>query len=258
MSINIQQKSDISYLFSGMGAGNSNVSMGNFLSDYASIKNGSYGKLMKAYYSESANGALKSIVKNSDKNKNNLKGVNSEENQTYATVEKDADTLKNAADGLLGKSLFAMKNVTVKDENGEETTSMDYDREAIYQAVKGFVNSYNALMTSADDTEDTTVQRRVENLANKTFTMNKSLKAVGITFQEDGRLSLDQSTFMKADMSRVKSLFNDNGSYGYQVSAQASLISYAADSAMTKGSAYGMGGSQGVNFNTGNLFNGYF
>ena len=135
---------------------------------------------------------------------------------------------------------------------------MDYDREAIYQAVKGFVNSYNTLMTSADDTGDTTVQRRVENLANKTFTMNKSLKAVGITFQEDGKLSLDQSTFMKADMSRVKSLFNDNGSYGYQVSAQASLISYAADSAMTKGSAYGMGGSQGVNFNTGNLFNGYF
>ena len=50
ISINVNAKQDYSYLFqslstsSGSGLGNLN-----FLSDYASIKNGSYGKLMKAY-----------------------------------------------------------------------------------------------------------------------------------------------------------------------------------------------------------------
>ncbi len=39
-------KQNYSYLFQSM-SGNSNL---NFLSDYMSIKNGSYGKLMKAYY----------------------------------------------------------------------------------------------------------------------------------------------------------------------------------------------------------------
>ena len=39
-------KQNYSFLFQSM-SGNSNL---NFLSDYMSIKNGSYGKLMKAYY----------------------------------------------------------------------------------------------------------------------------------------------------------------------------------------------------------------
>ena len=46
--INVDSRQDYSYLFQGLSGG----SMGNlnFLSDYASIRNGSYGKLMKAYY----------------------------------------------------------------------------------------------------------------------------------------------------------------------------------------------------------------
>ena len=40
-------KTDYSSLFSSVGSGS-----GNWLADYASIKNGSYGKLMKAYYAE--------------------------------------------------------------------------------------------------------------------------------------------------------------------------------------------------------------
>lgn len=50
MGISIQAKTDYSYLFSGLST-SSTGSAGNlnFLSDYAAIKNGSYGKLMKAY-----------------------------------------------------------------------------------------------------------------------------------------------------------------------------------------------------------------
>ena len=48
MSINIQAKPDMSFLLSSLGSGAAGVAVSNFLSDYASIKNGSYGKLMKA------------------------------------------------------------------------------------------------------------------------------------------------------------------------------------------------------------------
>ncbi|MGN0400735.1 MAG: hypothetical protein ACI4HQ_00570 [Acetatifactor sp.] len=260
MGISVQPRSDVSYLFSGMGTGiNSTSSMSSLFSDYASIKNGSYGKLLKAYYNEAAGGALKSAVRDSVGNrKNAVTGMTSEESKAYTRVEKDSDALKSAADGLLGKSLFQKKDITEKDGNGAESTTRDYDKNSIYQAVNGFVNSYNALMTSAEDTEDATLQRRVESLGNKTLGSSKALKAVGITIGEDGRLSLDKDTFMKSDMIRVKSLFNENGSYGYQVSAQASLISYAADSAVEKGSAYSVGGTYSSTFHTGNLFNGYF
>ena len=50
MSINIQAKTNYSFLFSGLSSSASNALSGNWLADYASIKNGSYGKLMKAYY----------------------------------------------------------------------------------------------------------------------------------------------------------------------------------------------------------------
>ena len=53
MGINIQMRNDYSYLFSSLNTSKTG-SAGNlsFLSDYAAIKNGSYGKLMKAYYAE--------------------------------------------------------------------------------------------------------------------------------------------------------------------------------------------------------------
>lgn len=48
ISVNVSNMAnDYSYLFSGTGS-----SSGNWLADYTSIKNGSYGKLMKAYYAE--------------------------------------------------------------------------------------------------------------------------------------------------------------------------------------------------------------
>ena len=50
MSINIQAKTNYSFLFSGLSSSASNALSGNWLADYASIKNGSYAKLMKAYY----------------------------------------------------------------------------------------------------------------------------------------------------------------------------------------------------------------
>ena len=68
MSINIQAKTDVSYLFSSLGSGASGVAGSNFLSDYASIKNGSYAKLMKAYYNNVDNSAVKSAYNNAVKN----------------------------------------------------------------------------------------------------------------------------------------------------------------------------------------------
>ena len=55
MSINIQAKTNYSFLFSGLSSTASNAASSNWLADYASIKNGSYAKLMKAYYGKENN-----------------------------------------------------------------------------------------------------------------------------------------------------------------------------------------------------------
>ncbi len=48
---------DFSALFSGT-SDSSSVGNTNMLSDYAAIKNGSYGKLMKAYYAKQAEAGI--------------------------------------------------------------------------------------------------------------------------------------------------------------------------------------------------------
>ncbi len=256
MSINIQAKQDVSFLFSSLGSGAASVAGSNFLADYASIKNGSYAKLMKAYYGGNASSAVKSVAKSST-TKTNSNVKTSEENKAYSKVQSSADGLKDAADALYAtgsKSVFEQKDITTKDENGVETTTKGYDTEKIYKAVNNFVSNYNAVIQATEDVESDAVGRRTGNMMNATASNLKSLLAIGISINKDGTLELDKDTFMKSEMTTVKSLFSGNGSYGYQVSAQASLISYAAGRETNSGSFYTTKGTYSTNYSSGNLF----
>lgn len=257
MSINIRARSDMTYLFSSLGSAAAGTANSNFLSDYASIKNGSYGKLMKAYYGGVAKEETKTAAR-SQLRRASYAELTKEESRTYAKVQTTTDSLKESADALLGRNLFKQTDVTVKNADGTESVEKGYDREAIYKAVSSFVKDYNSVVSATGDAKDTTLARRVRNMENLTAANEKALAAVGITRREDGTLSLGKEEFDKADMLKVKSLFNGNGSYGYQVSAQASLINYAADHVISRGSAYTSSGTYGVSFNNGSLYSSYF
>ena len=114
MAITIQSRNDYSYLFSSLGtSSSSSVSNLSWLSDYASIKNGSYAKLMKAYYNETGN--AKEVI---NKTKTNT-STSKDSTESLAEVQKTTDALKESADALLvsgSKSVFAEKEITTKDE----------------------------------------------------------------------------------------------------------------------------------------------
>lgn len=257
MSINIQAKPDMSWLFSSLGSGAAGTAGSNFLADYASIKNGSYLKLMKAYYGSNTNSSVKSVVNNSA-SKSKAAAMTSQETKAYNKVQTSTDALKESADALLAagsKSLFNKKDVTTKDENGQETTAKAYDTDAIYSAVNSFVTNYNQVIKATDEVDDNSVARRTANMLNETTSNLKSLLSVGISINSDGTLDLDKDAFMKSNMTTVKSLFSGNGSYAYKISAQSSLINYAADNAVNKGYSYTASGAYGANYNNGNLYN---
>ena len=209
MSINIQAKTNYSYLFSSLSTSSSSGSNLNFLSDYYSIKNGSYAKLMKAYYSESSNDSVNKLVNS----KNTT--VSKTEKAALTKVQTATDALKESADKLLengSKSVFAQKDITTKDENGVETTTKGYDVDAIYKAVNDFVTNYNSVIDAANDSENETIVNKTTSLANSTYANINLLNKIGITMNEDSTLSIDKDTFTNADMSTVKTLFNGNGS----------------------------------------------
>lgn len=242
MAINIQLKNDYSALFGSLGTGrNGSSSLGNlnFLSDYASIKNGSYGKLMKAYYAETGTSNKASSLVNKK-----TTATSQDDTKTLARMQSATDELKDSADALL--------------ESGKKSVFKEDNQEAIYKAVDAFVKDYNAVLEVSDDTNSTSVLNKVSRMVNITETYEKSLSSIGITVEDDNSLSIDKETFLKADMDKVKDLFNGTGSYGYSTSAQASFINFAADNEASKANTYGVTGSYTNNYSAGNIFNSWF
>ena len=250
--INVNARQDYSYLFQSMTTSRGN-SLGNlnFLSDYASIKNGSYGKLMKAYYAKDT--ADKTASEGKDTEKNSISTA-ADSAKTLSEIEKAADTMKESADSLLvkgSKSVFRKKNE-------KATVSEEYDTDAIYKAVSGFVTDYNDLLSKTSAASSKNLQSKADTLAAVTSANAKLLSRVGITVNSDSSLSLDEEVFKKSDMGTVKNLFGTTGAYGYKVSAQASMIDYTAAKESTRSNTYTANGTYSNVYSAGNILNSFF
>lgn len=249
-TISAYDSSSIGVLFSSINSGSKSSSFGSTdllginYSDYATIRNGSYHKLLSAYYDDGrkVEGITNSVSTSKDDTK------------TLARLEDKAENMSDSADALLAtgkKSLF--NKVTTTDEQGVKTT--DYDKDAIYKAVNQFVSDYNSLIDEAGDSNTTSILRAAKTMVNYSKVNQNLLAKVGITIGSDNKLSIDEEAFKKADMTKVKSLFQDRGSYGYQISTQASLIDSYAKSESAKANTYGKSGTYTYNYNTGELYN---
>lgn len=263
MSMNINMKPDYSFLFSSMnssGSGSGGMGNLNFLSDYKSIKNGSYGKLLKAYYNKMDKESAGSTE--SKDNSSKLSDIlTADSAKKYAAIDKAADKLKESADALINKgkdSLFQEKDVTVKNEDGTTTTTKKYDMDAIYKSVSSFVSDYNSLIKATANSGSAAVSNAVSNMTNITNLYSKTLEKVGITVGLDNKLTIDEDKFKAADMDKLKSTFNSSPSFAYSISSQASFIDFAATREASKASTYNYMGNYNNNFSSGNIFNSFF
>ncbi len=295
MSITISANSmTVGGLFSSMNRNLSRTSAANMFSggglmssfnfsDYASIRNGSYHKLLNSYFSLDD---VSSDTKTSSSSKTNPAsyertynywtpdgmvqrtysdkvGANSSAQSTstskdktskLATIESDAEKLSDAADALLtqgNKSLF--KQVTTTDKDGNKTTG--YNTDAIYKAVSSYVTQYNNLMKSAGESSVVSIKASAASISAYTSKNEKLLSSVGININSDKTLSIDEEKFKAADMSAVKTLFQGSGSYAYQVSSKATQIDNQAQYEASKANTYNSVGAYSYNYSSGNLWN---
>lgn len=230
-------KQNYSYLFQSM-SGNSNL---NFLSDYMSIKNGSYGKLMKAYYSKDSK-VSKETASIVDEKKKNL-STSKDSAETLKQIKTTSESLKSSADQLT---------------NTGKDSVFSKGQDEIYKAVDSFVNSYNKLVEGSAKSASDSITKRVDTLKNMTEANQKLLSQVGITIGKDDTLTLDKEAFAKADTSTVKTLFNGSYSYASRVSSQSSFIDFAATQEASKANTYTTNGMYSNTYASGNIFNSYF
>ena len=184
------------------------------LSDYMSIKNGSYGKLLKAYYKKQDAGTAESAE---------------EEKKQLSLLKTKADNLKNSMLDLMDEDLFEKKTIKTKDERtGEETEKVDYDWDAITKAVNSFADSYNAIISATGESDNKKVLRNATWLTQMTEANSKLLAKVGITIGEDNKLKVDADVLKKANVNTLKVLFQGAGSYADKVVQKAAQIGNAA------------------------------
>lgn len=208
-TINGYDANSISSLFASVGNGNSNAASTNGLyginlSDYASIKNGSYGKLVKSYY------AMDEEPTKDKKSKNDTDDTDA----TIRSIKTAADDLKESA-----AALYSSKSLFAKDAKGE------YDMEAIYEKVNAFIEDYNSMIGSVGSAETESIANAGASIVNNTSSNIDMLSKMGISVSgADFTLSIDKEKFMKANISDIKSMFSGVGSFAYQVGAKASRI----------------------------------
>ncbi len=207
-----------SYDFSALMGGTTNAS-DNLLSDYASIKNGSYGKLMKAYYAKQDTESASS----------------GDSRQKLTLMRSSADSLKKSADALSDSSLWEKKKLKKKDEEtGEETEVEDYDWDAITKAVKSFVQDYNSVVEQAGESDTKNVLRNAAWMTGITDSAKNLLSKVGITIGKSNKLELDEDALKEANITTLKSLFTGAGSFADKISQKAGSLSNVAASAAAK------------------------
>lgn len=253
--ISMYDSSSVSTLFPSLGSSKSTGSglFGINLSEYASIRSGSYGKLMRSYFSMDS---TKGTSKSDDSTKNTIEDLatttstSKDSTKTLAAIESDAKELTDSA-----KALYTRSNnkVFTKDSGGS------YDTDKIYKAVKRFADDYNSMLDTAGKSSTNRISRSVSSMKNETSYNEKPLKEIGITVDEKtGRLSVDETTFKSADTEKIKNLFNGTGSYAYSVATKAAMTESYAKSEAAKSNTYTKNGTYNYNYNSGNIFTDMF
>ena len=244
-------------MYSAIFGNNSNGNNGMFgvdFTQYASIRNGSFKSALKAYY---ASEASKKNTKTDENGNTTISGKDSV--QALTRMQTSTKELSESANKLLAKgskSVFATTKKT--DSGGKEYDAYDYDKDKIYKAVKGFVDSYNSMIDNTVSTNTSNIASATAGMINLTDENKGLLSSIGISVSsEDYKLTISEEDFKKADMGTVKSMFNSTGSYGYQVASRASMVNYYAGNEITKASSYTGSGNYSYYSVNGSVFNSF-
>lgn len=202
------------------------------INDYATIRSGSYQKLLNAYY-----------------------GKNSSTSSTASELLKTDSSTDSALTNVKSASDAIVKSSTALYKNGSTSVFASNDIGKVVDGVNKFVSDYNDLITASSKSETKDVTRLLSNLKGQVNTYSSTLDSVGISIGSDGKLSVDQEKLKASSISTIKSVFNGVNSFTFAVASKATQIGQSALNA-SKGTLYSSAGvTSGYNVNS--IFNEY-
>ncbi len=205
---------------------NSGIGNQNFFADYASIRNGSYARLMKAYYGKGTSSSTSTSGSRSSSGNNILEQILEERRNPKVSKEvQEANSNLTTSLSSLNKSVSALQN----DKTYEDTKNGSTAREKVASAMKDFVSDYNDTVTNAKRSTLSSQTSHVANIMRNTSANADKLKELGVTINANGTLMLNEAKLKKADLTKVQDLFsaNDRMSYGSKITSRIQFASSA-------------------------------
>lgn len=221
---------DYSYLFQSLPGSGGSLGNLNFLSDYASIKNGSYSKLMKAYYGTGQSTGTDTSSSSKRSTTNILEKL--EEEKRRPKVSKETQQANaNLTSGI--SSLNASVSTLRSDSTYEDSTDGRSAADKVVSAMKSYVTNYNNVVSASKDSNMTSKTAYVANMMSSTAANADKLSEIGVTIKADGTLMLNEGKLKEADISKVQDLFSGNDilSYGSTISSRLQFAGAASGTA---------------------------
>lgn len=189
-------------------SGNGNA---NFFSEYASIRNGSYGRLLKAYYGKGQTSGTTSA--GTQRNRSNVLEQILEERK-HPKVSKEAEK----ANSDLTSGVAKLKNSVTALQNDKTYTNTENGQNAsdkVASALKTFVSDYNDVVNSAKKSTLSNKTAHIASMMKSTAANADKLKEMGITINKNGTLQYNEGMAKKADISKIQELFSSKNSMSY-------------------------------------------
>ena len=214
-----------SQMFQGLSSSSGSGSS-NFLADYASLKSGSYGRLMKAYYGSGSSSS--SVSSGSKAQTNNVlerileerrnPKVSEDVKEANANLTAGIPTLKNTV------STLQNENTYTDTQNGQSAT------DKVASAMKNFVSQYNDVVNAAKQSTLSNKTAYIANMMKTTKANADKLSEIGITVNKNGTLQFNEATMKSAGISKVQEMFSskDSMSYGSTVMSRLQFAGIAA------------------------------
>lgn len=207
--LNQYSTTDYSTLFNSLPktSDSSDSGLVGLATEFNSIRSGSYGKLLGAYYKKmEQEGATEAIQK---------------ETENRQLVGGNASSLKSAA-----KTLSKMDFSKASDEES-------------LAAIKEFISSYNSVIDTADDVNSKSILRNAVWMTNIMKESAGLLNELGISVGSDNKLTLDETKWTDASKTTKASLFNGRQGLAEKMIYKASQMTNASsEQASYTASAY--------------------
>ena len=225
IGINVGKNQDYSYLFQSLSSGSGGMGNLNFLSDYASIKNGSYAKLMKTYYGTAQSSSAAASKKSSSGNILD-KILDEKKNPKVSKEAQEANANLTTGLSSLKSSVAALQ----KDGTYTDTANGKSAADKVVSAMKAFVSDYNNVVSAAKNSTLANKTAYVANMMNSTATNADKLAEIGVSINGNGTLELNEAKLKEAGASKVQDLFSSDNimSYGSMIASRLRFAGAAA------------------------------